>query len=187
MTAGQIPAGRVVALTIWFVVLWLMLWADVNIANVLSGAALGLAIAWLTRQSSPSVDDSTVRVSPFALIHFAAHVLWQLVKSNVALAWEIVTPTNTIETGTVEVPLRSSSPIVTMAVSNVVTLTPGTVTLDARAEPPALTIAVLHLHDPDDVRRGVRRTERLAIRAFGTRTARDALANEEQDEEQVAS
>lgn len=176
MSAPRIPAGRFVALTIWFVVLWLMLWADVSVANVLSGALLGAAIAWLTRRSSPSVDDSTVRIAPIALIHFAGHVLWQLVKSNVELAWEIVTPTDTIATGTVDVPLRSDSPIVTMAVSNVVTLTPGTVTLDVLPDPPAITIAVLHLHDADEVRRSVQRTERLAIRAFGTRTARAALA-----------
>lgn len=177
MSPPRIPFGRVVALTVWFVVLWLMLWADVNIANILSGTALAVAIALMTRRASPAVEDSTVRIAPVALVHFVCHVLWQLVKSNVALAWEIVTPTNTIETGTVDVPLRSSSPIVTMAVSNVVTLTPGTVTLDARSDPPALTIAVLHLHDPDEVRRGVQRTERLAIRAFGTRTARAALAS----------
>jgi multicomponent Na+:H+ antiporter subunit E len=181
VTPHPIPFGRVVALTIWFVVLWLMLWADVNLANILSGVALGATIALMTRRASPAVEDSTVRVSPIALVHFVGHVLWQLVKSNVALAWEIVTPTNTIETGTVDVPLRSSSPIITMAVSNVVTLTPGTVTLDARSDPPALTIAVLHLHDPDDIRRGVQRTERLAIEAFGTRTARAALASEHQE------
>lgn len=185
MSAPQIPFGRLAALTVWFVVLWLMLWADVNLANILSGAALGIAIALMTRRSSPSVADSTVRLSPLAMVHFTGHVLWQLVKSNVALAWEIVTPTNTIETGTVDVPLRSDSPIVTMAVSNVVTLTPGTVTLDVGADPPRLTIAVLHLHDPDDIRRGVQRTERLAIKAFGTRSARAALAGSDPADGQV--
>jgi hypothetical protein len=38
---------------------------------------------------------------------------------------------------------------------------------------------VLHLMDPADVRDDVRRTERYAIRAFGSRAARAALAGEE--------
>ena len=177
MRQHPLPVGRLVALGIWFVVLWLMLWADVSVANVLSGAVLAVAVAVITRRTANVTDDDTVRISPFALLHFAGHVLWQLVKSNLSLAWEIVTPTNTIATGTVDVPLRSAAPIVTMAVSNVITLTPGTVTLDVTSEPPTLTVGVLHLHHPDAIRAGVQRTEALAIKAFGTTTARARLAD----------
>ena len=175
MTQHPLPLGRLAALGLWFVVLWLMLWNDVSVANVLSGALLALVVVVLTRTTANVVDDGTIRVAPIALVHFALHVLWQLVKSNLSLAWEIVTPTNRIAIGTVEVPLRSATPIVTMAVSNVITLTPGTVTLDVLADPPRLTVGVLRLHDPDDIRAGVRRTEALAIRAFGTGPARAAL------------
>jgi multicomponent Na+:H+ antiporter subunit E len=179
MRQHPVPLGRLVALGTWFVVLWLMLWADVSVANVISGAVLAIAVTVMTRRIAYVTDDDTVRVAPFALLHFAGHVLWQLVKSNLSLAWEILTPTNTIAVGTVDVPLRSASPIVTMALSNVVTLTPGTVALDVRSEPPTLTVGVLHLHHPDEVRASVQRTEALAIKAFGTTTARDLLAEGE--------
>lgn len=178
MKQHPLPIGRLVALGVWFVVLWLLLWADVSAANILSGALLATAVVFLTRRTANVTEDDTVRVSPFALLHFAGHVLLQLVKSNLSLAWEILTPTNTIATGTVDIPLRSASPIVTMAVSNVVTLTPGTVALDIRSDPPTLTVGVLHLHQPDDVRASVQRTEALAIKAFGTTTARAVLAAE---------
>lgn len=177
MRRYALPIGRLVALGTWFVVLWLMLWADVSTANVVSGVALAGAVVLLTRAAAVATDDDTVQVSPIALLHFVGHVLWQLVRSNLSLAWEIVTPTNTIATGTVEVPLRSAAPIVTMAVSNVITLTPGTVTLDVRSDPPTLTVGVLHLHHPDTVRASVQRTEALAIRAFGTRAARAQLGS----------
>ena len=176
MTQHPLPVGRLLALTIWFVVLWLMLWADASIANIVSGTLLGAFVVFITRRTANVTDDDTARISPVALLHFAGHVLWQLVKSNLSLAWEIVTPTNTIATGTVDVPLRSSAPIVTMAVSNVITLTPGTVTLDVKSDPPVLTVGVLHLHHPDRIRAGVQRTEALAIAAFGTATARARLA-----------
>ena len=174
MTLGSIPLGRIAALGVWFVTLWLMLWADVSVANVVSGVVLALVVIVFTRRHNGPTADGTVRIAPIALTRFIGHVVWQLVKSNLSLAWEIITPTNSIAIGTVEVPLRSSAPIVTMAVSNVVTLTPGTVTIDVSES--ALTIGVLHLHDPDQVRESVRRTEALAIRAFGTAGARAALA-----------
>ena len=175
MSLGRL---RHVGLGAWFVVLWLLLWADVSVANVASGAALAIVVITITRRIGADEASESIRVAPLALLRFTGHVLWQLVKSNLSLAWEIVTPTNTIQTGTVDVPLRSASPIVTMAVSNVITLTPGTVTLDASADPPCLTVGVLHLHRPGDIRDGVRRTEALAIAAFGSVEARAALAEE---------
>lgn len=175
MTRHPLPIGRLAALGLWFVVLWLMLWNDLSVANVLSGALLAVVVIAITRQTANLDDDDTIRLAPIALVHFAGHVLWQLVKSNLSLAWEIVTPTNRIAIGTIDVPLRSASPIVTMAVSNVITLTPGTVTLDVLSDPPRLTVGVLRLHRPDDVRADVRRTEALAIKAFGTGPARAAL------------
>lgn len=176
MTLRPLSIGRLTALGAWFLVLWLMLWNDVSVANVASGLVLGATVVVFTRQTANAIEDSTVQVAPVALVHFVAHVLWQLVKSNLSLAWEIVTPTNTIATGTVDVPLRSASPIVTMAVSNVITLTPGTVTVDVISDPPTLTVGVLHLHHPDAIRANVQRTEALAIKAFGTAAARAALA-----------
>lgn len=172
------PRFRQVGLATWFVGLWILLWADLSVANVASGALLAGIVIVVNRRIDADDSAEAVRVAPIALVRFVAHVLWQLVKSNLSLAWEIVTPTNTIRTGTVEVPLRSSSPIITMAVSNVITMTPGTVTLGATADPPALVVGVLHLHEPDAIRSGVRRTEELAIAAFGSATARSVLDQE---------
>jgi multicomponent Na+:H+ antiporter subunit E len=167
--------GRMAALTTWFVLVWLMLWTDLSVANVLSGLAVAALAIVLTSRTAVTTDDDGIRISPVGLVVFVVHVLWSLIRSNLFLAWEIVTPTNTIEVGTVDVPLRSTSPLIAMAVSNVVTLTPGTVTVGISDSSSALTIGVLHLHDPDDIRRDVGRTEELAIRAFGSRSARAAL------------
>ncbi|MFZ9017167.1 MAG: Na+/H+ antiporter subunit E [Ilumatobacteraceae bacterium] len=169
---------RHLGLATWLVMLWVLLWADLSVANVASGALLAGVVIVATRRIDADTATESVRVAPIALVRFIAHVLWQLVKSNVFLAWEIVTPTNTIRTGTVEVPLRSSSPIITMAVSNVITMTPGTVTLGASVDPPKLVVGVLHLHEPDEIRAGVRRTEELAIAAFGSAAARSTLDEE---------
>jgi multicomponent Na+:H+ antiporter subunit E len=172
-------AGQSLALAAWLVVLWCMLWADVSVANVVSGSAIAAVVALLaSRISSPTGADRVV-ISPVGLVVFVVHVLWTLVKSNLFLAWEIVTPTNTIATGTVDVPLRSTSSVIAMAVCNVITLTPGTVTVGITDDSSVLTIGVLHLSDPAAVRDDVRRTERYAIRAFGTHAVRAALATEE--------
>jgi multicomponent Na+:H+ antiporter subunit E len=174
----RLAIGQSVALAVWFVLLWVGLWADLSVANVVSGLVVAIVAIWLAERISGPARQGRARISPVGLVVFVVHVLWSLVKSNLFLAWEIVTPTNTIATGTVEVPLRSPSAAIAMAVSNVVTLTPGTVTLGVADDSSSLTIGVLHLSDPAAVRRSVQHTERLAIRAFGTRAARQTLGEE---------
>jgi len=91
------------------------------------------------------------------------------------LAWEIVTPRNRINTGVVEVPLRTESNMATMIVANVITLTPGSLVLEAVGSPPVLYVNVLHLHDLERVRHDLLHIEELSVRAFGSRAARAQL------------
>lgn len=174
----RLAIGQSVALAVWFVLLWIGLWADLSVANLVSGLAVAIVVILLAERIAAPARQGRARISPIGLLVFVFHVLWSLIKSNLFLAWEIVTPTNTIATGIVEVPLRAPSPAIAMAVSNVVTLTPGTVTLGVADDSSSLTIGVLHLSDPDAVRRGVQHTERLAIRAFGTPAVRRTLGEE---------
>lgn len=174
--SGRLPIARGVALVGWLVVLWLMLWADLSIANELAAIVLAVVLVIFTRGAAAPAGAETARISPLRCVVFLGHVLGQLVVSNLQLAWEILTPQNSIDVGTIDVPLRSRSAAIAMAVSNVVTLTPGTVTIDVAPDTSSITIGVLHLHDPDQLRASVQHTEALAIRAFGTPMAREALA-----------
>ena len=176
--SGRMSLVHSLALGAWFVLLWVALWADLSVANLLSGAAVALVVVLLDSRVSGPPRANRARVSPIGVVVFVVYVLWSLVKSNLSLAWEIVTLNDEIPTDTVEVPLRSTSPAVAMAVSNAVTLTPGTVTLGVADDSSSLTIGILRLREPDEIRRDVQHTERLAIRAFGSHDARLALQAE---------
>lgn len=170
---------RVSGLVIWLTVLWLLLWGDVSVANVLSGLAVSVAILVLARL--PRVvtrGDDTARVHPLWTLWFIGYVFVKLVESTFLLAWEILTPTNDINTGVVAVPLRTESRIAMMVTANVITLTPGTMTIDAVGSPTVLYVNVLHLADIDEVRRDLLKIEELSVRAFGSRRARAQLGAE---------
>lgn len=177
---------RTPLLLVWLTALWLLLWADLSFANVVSGivvAAVLLAAAGTRpiRRTGGSVGDgdgeSDIPVlAPLATLRFTVWVLAKLVQANLSLAWEILTPTNKISTGVVAVPLRTRSPLASMAVANVITLTPGTLSIELDGMPPVLYVHVLHLHDPDQVRADLLRVEELAVRAFGSARARAQLS-----------
>lgn len=164
---------------VFLTVLWVGLWDDISVANIIVGAIVALGVLAFARQPRLARGDSSaVRVRPLAVLHFVVHVLVSIVQSNLVLAWEIVTPGTRINTGIVAVPLRTESRISMLVVANVVTLTPGTLTIEAKGSPPVLYIHVLHLRDLDTVRRDLHRLEELSVRAFGTVAAREQLATE---------
>lgn len=169
---------RLSGVLVWLVLLWLLLWDDLSVANVLSGLLVGVAVLTLARlpRVNRADDENVAVVHPLRTIGFGAYVLYKLVEANVLLAWEIVTPTNSINTGVVAVPLRTESSTAMMVVANVITLTPGTMTIEVLGTPPVVYVHVLHLQDIEQVRRELLRLEELSVRAFGSRAARRQLA-----------
>ncbi len=167
-------AVRVSGVLLWSTVLWVALWHDLSVANVLAGL-LVLAVAGVPRVLAND-DAERVRVKPLASLYFVGFVFYKLVEANLYLAWEIVTPHNRINVGVVAVPLRTESTTAAMIVANVITLTPGSITIESLGSPPTLYVNVMHLHDVERVRRDLLHIEELSVAAFGSATAREQLA-----------
>jgi len=165
---------------VWLTTLWVLLWNDVSVANVLSGVVLSVVVLGSSRLASAvcagSDGGDRPRISPLHLAYFVGYVLVQLVRSNLFLAWEILTRKNTIHAGIIAVPMRTSSELAMLVMANVITLTPGTVTIEAEGSPAVLYVNVLHLNDVERVRDDLRRLEDVCVRAFGSRSARAQLA-----------
>ena len=170
---------RLPGLLIWLVIVWILLWGELSIANVLSGLAVSILIVIGSGIGSSSRPEPAerARVSPVHLVGFAFFVLFKLVQSNLALARVVVTPGSRIKSGVLAIELRTDQPLVMITVANVITLTPGTMTLEAKGSPATLYINVLQLHDPEAVRRDVADIEARAVKAFGSRRARKELSS----------
>lgn len=156
---------------IWLVVLWLALWGEISVANVAGGVLVAAAVIGVfhTHRSGELV------VRPVRVAHFTVYFLYKLVESSIVVIREIVTRENRLRRGIVAVPLTGCSDAVVTIIANSISLTPGTLTLEVRREPLTLFVHVLHLNDVDEVRRDIHELEVLAIRAFGTRDALEAL------------
>lgn len=155
-------------LVAWLTVLWLVLWRDVSVANVVSGVAIALVVLALFPPRQVTGDHA---LRPLKLMVFMGYFAWKLVVSNLIVAREIVTPRDNVRSGIVAVPVVACSDLVTTVVANAISLTPGTLTLEVRRDPPMLFVHVLHLHDLDQVRRDIRTLQRLAVAAIGSAEA----------------
>ena len=172
-------AVRVSGVLLWVTVLWVMLWHDVTVANVVGGLVVGalvLAVSGMPRVRDRD-DQHRAQVNVLRTLHFIGFVFYKLVEANLYLAWEIITPQNQINVGVVAVPLRTESTTAAMIVANVITLTPGTITIESLGSPPVLYVNVMHLNDVEAVRRDLLQIEELSVRAFGSAAARAQLAS----------
>lgn len=162
-----------VPLVLWLTAVWVFLWEAPSVANFVSGLALSSALVFLYPARGPVLTP----VSVVGFVRFAAYFLWKLVEASAVLAWEVVTPRNSINEGIVAVQIRGASDALTTIVANSISLTPGTLTLEVDRDPTVLYVHVLHLRSIDEVRADILELEAHVIDAFGTAEERRALAN----------
>ena len=148
------------------VVIWVLAWGEITVANVVVGAALAAA---LLIAFPPSGDAALARsgIRPLAILRLLGYLLAQLVVSNVLVAREILSPRSRVRTGVIVHEIRSSSEWVLTLVANAIALTPGTMTVDATLDPPALHVHFLLLDDVDKAHRSIERLTTLVAAAAG--------------------
>lgn len=157
-------AGPVLALGL--IALWILLWGQATVANVVSGAVIVAVVVAVLPDVGFGFDRPTVR--PHWALCFAARVVTDLVRANLSVGAEVVSPRPTVDTGIVAVPLPHCSDGVLTLVANVLGLAPGTMPIEVTRDPAVIYLHVLHLHDVEAVRADVNRLAELAVRAFGT-------------------
>ena len=167
----------------WLVVVWILLWGTWSWANLLSGAAVALAVTLLL-PLPPVVGSTPVR--PLPLIRFVGHFLVDLVISGAQVAWRALAPGGVRQGAIVRVQLRADSDLLLTMVAEATSLVPGSLVLDLDREQRVMTLHLLPVRDLDDVERKRARVlvvEGRLVRAFGS--AADVAALEGKRREEV--
>lgn len=117
-------------LFLWNVLL-AMIWATATrrftLANVFIGFVLGYVILWLSRPAiGPSGYYDKVRQTAGLLLF----IIWELLRANLRVAYEVVTPTSRRQSGIIAVPLEAQTDLEITILSGLISLTPGTLALD---------------------------------------------------------
>ncbi len=169
---------RLPALIIWLTFVWAFLWGDFGPASLVAGVAVAVLVVWIGRPADVHGMQLT-SFHPLSALVFVGYFAVQLVKSNLQVAWIVISPRPHVRTAIVEVPMHVASDGIVTVVANAVTLTPGTLTVDVHASddgtPPVIYVHVLQFDDVGSVRADVLRLERLAVRAFGSKEQRIEL------------
>lgn len=140
-------------LSITVFVFWLLLSDSFGPGAWLLGAALGVALPlFAARLDREFARIGTLRPLP----RLACITAWDIVRSNVRVALQVLGPEKRLHPGFIWIPLDIANIHGIAALTSMITLTPGTVSAALSDDRRYLLVHVLHLDDPDTLVREIK-------------------------------
>lgn len=144
---------RLFLLNVLLALAWGALQGEFSVANLLVGFAVGYAALALVRTAH---GGTTYFSRVPKLIGFAGFFLWELVLSNLRVAYDVMSPRFHMRPGVIAIPLDVKSEVQIVTLANLITLTPGTLSLDVSADRKVLYIHAMYVDDVEAVRRRIK-------------------------------
>ena len=127
--------------------IWVALTGSFTFANILFGFIFSYFVLFIITRGSGRARY--FRLVP-KLIGFFFYFLYQLIKANVQVAWEVGTPKLHMTPGIVGVPLDVQSDAQITLLANMITLTPGTLSLDVSEDKKVLYVYSMYITNRED-------------------------------------
>lgn len=123
-------------------VIWVALTGEFNVANYL----FGFAFSFFTMRMITTGNGNAkyFKILP-KVIGFIFFFLYELVKANVQVAYEVMTPHYNMSPGIVKIPLTAKTNIEITLLANMITLTPGTLSLDVSDDRKVLYVHSMYI------------------------------------------
>jgi multicomponent Na+:H+ antiporter subunit E len=132
---------------------WTMLTGDMAFGNLMIGFVLGYFVLHFERMMfGPHGEPHKTQ----QIFWFTFYFAWEVFRSAMRVAYDVVTPTLHATPGIVAVPLDAKTPVEITCLCNAITLTPGTLSLDISEDQKTLYVHALFADDPDAVRRQIK-------------------------------
>lgn len=132
-------------------------------ANLLIGFGIGFLVLLFARRA---IGSSNYFVKVPQAVSFFFFYLWQMILSNIRVAYDVVTPTHYMRPGVIAVPLDARTDAEITLLANLITLTPGSLSLDLAPDRSVLYVHAMYIDDGDAdlVRRHIKdRLERRVL------------------------
>ena len=153
---------------LWLAAVWVLLWGDLSVANVLAGLALGLAVTYGLRMTPIEFHG---RVRPLRVVHLFARFGVDLVRASFEVAFIALRPRYTPHGAVIGVQLRSHSDLYLTMTAELCSLVPGSLVVEAHRLTGRLYLHVLDVDAAGGIeaaRQAVLDQEERVLRAFAS-------------------
>lgn len=125
---------------------WVALTGNFEFTNYIFGFLLSFFILWIITKDEGKASYFTFVPKIIAFVFF---FLYELVKANLQVAYEVITPKLGVTPGIVKIPLDVKSNIGITLLANLISLTPGTLSLDVSNDKKVLFVHAMYITDKE--------------------------------------
>lgn len=133
--------------------IWVALTGNFTVINFLFGFILSFGIMWAMVRNRE--DNSYFTRGP-KVIAFIFFFLKELIKANVQVAYDVITPRFYMKPGIIRIPLSVKTDLEITLLANLITLTPGTLSLDVSDDKKVLYVHAMYIKDKEKFIGGIK-------------------------------
>lgn len=132
---------------------WVAMSGHFDVVNLLVGFVFGYVVLYLLQRV---IGPSRYFTRTIGLVRFGAFYITDVVRANLRVAYDVVTPTDHAKPGIVAVPLDARSDAEITLLSNLITMTPGSLAVDVADDRSVVYVHAMYVDDPDELRRQIK-------------------------------
>ncbi|HET6244488.1 MAG: Na+/H+ antiporter subunit E [Bacteroidetes bacterium] len=125
---------------------WVVLTGEFIYQNFILGFAMSFFVLWISTGYGKSSRYFPRLISAFGLIFY---FIRELLKANVLVTYDIITPKFKMQPAIIAVPLSVESDLEITLLANLITLTPGTLSIDVSDDKKIIYVHTMYLVTPE--------------------------------------
>lgn len=133
--------------------IWVALTGNFTVSNFFFGFILSFIILWLISKNRR--ENKYFRRGP-KLVAFIFFFFYELIKANLQVAYDVITPSFYMKPGIIKIPLTAASDLEITLLANLITLTPGTLSLDVSDDKKVLYVHAMYVKDREEFIAGIK-------------------------------
>lgn len=127
---------------LWIILFLTIIWCgfsnNFHILNIFLGLLFSLLINFMILK-----DRLDFKISLYHLIILCFYTIWELLKSSIEVAWDILTPSDKSQPKLIKITLHEHHPVAISMIINLISLTPGTLAIDIENESNTLIVHIM--------------------------------------------
>jgi len=131
-------------LNVMLTLIWIALTGAFTYINLIIGFAISYFVLWIISRSS---EDKRYFTIGFKVVGFFFYFLYEMLKANWQVAYEVMTSNLHMKPGIVKMELEAKTDVEITLLSNLISLTPGTLVIDVSDDRKVMYIHGMYLED----------------------------------------
>ncbi|GAL09243.1 Na(+) H(+) antiporter subunit E [Vibrio astriarenae] len=140
---------------------WVILSGGYTMSNLVGGMLLSYVVLAYVLRDRPDFEVYFGKLPK--MINFILFFIWDLVKSNARVAYDVLTPTHLMKPAVIAVPLDIKSDSGITVLSNLITVTPGSLALDVSTDKKVLFVHIMYFEDEQQHIAEVKKLEAMVL------------------------